>query len=270
MPSNLQLYLDRIGYSGVPRVDLDTLTAVHRAHLLAIPYENLDIHRGGTLTLDPHVHFQKIVLDRRGGWCYEMNGLLAWALREIGFDVTMMASTVNRQPNARNVEGNHLILRVALDRPYLADVGFGNGFLEPLPLAGGAYQQGYFGYRLRTDGERWWFENHAYALSEYDFTLDPFQLADFAPQSHELQTSPESGFVKNTVCHRFTPDGVVTLRGNSLRTTTVNGVADHVIDNLAEYQRVLDDTFDLHLSDSHLLWEKVWERYLAWAGSPGV
>ncbi len=268
--SKLQSYLDRIGYTGTPQVNLETLSSVHRAHLLAIPYENLDIHRGGRLTLNSDDHFQKIVGDRRGGWCYEMNGLLAWALREIGFDVTMLASTVNRQPTGGNIEGNHLILLVKLDRPYLADVGFGNGFLDPLPLASGSHPQRYLDYRLRTDGERWWFENHRFAPSEYDFTLDGYRLSDFEPQSQELQTSPQSGFVKNTVCHRFISDGMITLRGVMLRTTTRIGATERAIDTLPDYQRTLEDVFDIHLSDSHLLWEKAWERHLAWVSSQGV
>src|SRR5437868_15402114 len=92
----LDAYLERIGYSGSRRPTLATLIAVHRAHLLAISYENLDIHLGRVLTLDPAQIFDKIVMRRRGGWCYEMNSLLAWALRELGFSVTLMGSTVNR------------------------------------------------------------------------------------------------------------------------------------------------------------------------------
>src|SRR5262249_39813398 len=126
-------YLARIGYTDSPAVNLETLTALHRAHLLKITYENLDIHLGRYLTLDERAIFEKIVTNRRGGWCYEMNGLFAWALREMGFSVRLMASAVNRVVNGDGAERGHLILLVEIDRPYLADVGFGNGFLTPLP-----------------------------------------------------------------------------------------------------------------------------------------
>src|SRR5262249_42838960 len=142
----LKAYLQRIRYERPVKVDLDTLIGVHRAHLLNITYENLDIHRGLPLTLDLDHIFEKIVTEHRGGWCYEMNGLLAWALREIGFPVTMLAGTVGRQAQGTTVEGNHLVLLVELDQPYLADVGFGNGFLEPLPLQVGTYQQDFLTY----------------------------------------------------------------------------------------------------------------------------
>lgn len=264
MNDKLAAYLERIGYQGDLQVNLETLTALHRAHLSAIPYENLDIHRGGYISIREDDAFQKIVVNRRGGWCYEMNGLLAWALRQIGFDVTLLASTVNRQPTGKTIEGNHLILRVQLERPYLADVGFGNGLREPIPLETGTYLQGFLDYHLRHDGERWWFQNHIHGGAGFDFTLDAHQLEDFAAQSHELQTWPESGFVRTTVCFRFNDQGYVSLRGAVFSTITKHGVEERIIDNAADYRRVLTDTFDLHLPNTDALWEKVWTRHQTW------
>src|SRR4051812_15166720 len=91
---DVNAYLERIGYHGSHEPTLATLTAIHRAHLLTIPYENFDIHLGRTLSLDLEKTFDKIVRQHRGGWCYEMNGLLAGALHELGFDVTLLASGV--------------------------------------------------------------------------------------------------------------------------------------------------------------------------------
>jgi N-hydroxyarylamine O-acetyltransferase len=266
MTAQLDAYLARIGYVGQPKPDFATLKALHRAHLLAISYENLDIHCGRYVTVDDAVIFDKIVTRRRGGWCYEMNGLLAWALRAIGFEVRLMGSTVNRQPTGKTIEGNHLILLVTLDRPYLVDVGFGNGIQEPIPLAPGAYTQGYLTYHLREEDGRWWFQNHIYGGAGFDFTLDAHQLGDFAPQSHELQTWEDSGFVRTTVCHRFTPEGFITLKGAVLWTITAAGRTETIIENLDDYRRALSDLFDLHLSpeDTERLWEGVWARHLAW------
>ncbi len=258
----LDAYLERIGYSGSRAPTLDTLIAVHRAHLLTISYENLDIHLGRALTLDPAQIFAKIVTGRRGGWCYEMNGLFAWALAELGFRVTLLGSAVNRAAAGAAAENNHLILRVDLDRPYLADVGFGNGFLEPLPLQPGQYQQGFLSYRLTQDADRWFFENHAYGGAGFDFTLQPRHLPDFAERCTYLQTSPASGFVRNLVCHRHTPDGIITLRNASLRTVTASGAADQVVDNSASYEQVLNSQFNLHLPPAEVaaLWEQAWAK----------
>src|SRR5690349_13822179 len=93
----LSAYLDRIGYGGPVRADLATLKALHRAHLLTIPYENLDVQLGRRVTTDPADAYDKIVRRGRGGWCYEMNGLFAWALGEIGFSVIRMAGAANRE-----------------------------------------------------------------------------------------------------------------------------------------------------------------------------
>ena len=206
-------YLERIHFDGNLMPTLDTLTRLHRAHLLAIPYENLNIHLGRTLTLDPAQIFDKLVTQRRGGWCYEMNGLLAWALREIGFDVTLLASDVRHDMVGDGSAGDHLILLVRLDRPYLADVGFGNGLIEPIPLEPGAYTQRFLTYQLihDADDDRWFFQNQRYGGPGFVFTLQPRTLPYFTQRCHELQTLPDSGFVRTTVCHRFTPEGFITL-----------------------------------------------------------
>jgi N-hydroxyarylamine O-acetyltransferase len=260
----LASYLDRIGYRGPLEPTSATLRALHRAHVLAIPYENLDIHLGQRLVLDQQRIFDKIVGQRRGGWCYEMNGLFAWALREIGFPVQLLAGSVSRAALGDRAEGNHLVLLVQLERPYLVDVGFGNGLLDPLPLAAGEHRQGFLTYRLRREGERWEFENHAYGGAGFDFTLASHTLADFAAQCHMLQTDPESGFVRVTVCHRFMPDSLLSLRGAVLSTATQDGLRIHTITSAEEYVRTLREQFDLQLPATTTLWPKIWERHLAW------
>ncbi|MBK8023295.1 MAG: arylamine N-acetyltransferase [Chloroflexi bacterium] len=228
--------------------------------------------QGCPLTVDLPAIYGKIVEGRRGGWCFEMNGLLAWALREIGFDVTLLASSVGRASAEEPFVGDHLILLVRLDRLYLADVGFGNGLFEPIPLAEGRHRQGIFEYGLRREsgreGEHWWFENQPHGGPGFDLTLEPRSLADFAAESHRLQTSPDSGFVRSTVCFRFTPEGMVALRGAVLRHLTAAGEQEQIIEDAGAYARALADGFDLHLSDADIdaLWEKVWARHLAWRG----
>jgi N-hydroxyarylamine O-acetyltransferase len=260
----LDAYLARIGYAGALRPDLATLCALHRAHLLAIPYENLDIHLGRRLTLDLPQIFAKLVDERRGGWCYEMNGLFAWALRQIGIRVHLLSGTVGRATEGDTVEGNHLVLLVELEQPYLADVGFGNGFLEPLPLVAGRYHQGFLTYELAADDTRWHFQNHAHGGPGFDLRLTPYRLADFAAACHALQTAPTSGFVRTTVCHRFTPTGIVSLRGAVLTEVRAEGVARRTITDTAAYASVLRAQFALDIPQVAALWENIWSRHLAW------
>lgn len=262
--SELDYYFKRIGYSRPQEPTLDTLRAIHRAHLFSIPYENLDIHLGRPLVLDEAGFFEKLVLQRRGGWCYEMNGLLAWALRELGFKVELLSGAVGREQNGDGANANHLVLLVTLDQPYIADVGFGDGFLEPLPLQTGRYQQEYLSFGLSESNGRWIFHNHEHGgAKSFDFTLEPHDLSAFANKCYELQTSPESGFVRTTVCQRFFLGQLLTMRGAVLKTISANGVEQRVIESEAEYVKVLEEGFGLSV-DTGLLWPKVWQRHQEW------
>jgi N-hydroxyarylamine O-acetyltransferase len=263
---NLNTYLERVNYKGSLEPTAQTLYALHRQHLLTVPYENLDIHLGRRLELNEEHIFQKIVTQKRGGWCYEMNGLFAWVLRELGFDVAYLSGAVNRDTAGADAKGNHLVLLVKLEQPYLADVGFGD-LPEVLPLKEGSYQKDFMTVRLTKDGEWWRLHNHEFGgAKSFDFTLQPQQLSDFAAQCHRQQTSPNSGFVKTTVCQIFTEDGFATLRGVVLQSVTKDGVAKRVLDSEKEYEKVLRETFGLELP-AHDLYKKVWQRHLNWLAS---
>ncbi len=261
---NLDTYLQRIQYSGPQTVTRETLHELHRAHLLAIPYENLDIHLGRELTLDLEHIYDKLVEQRRGGWCYEMNGLFAWALRELGFDVTLMGSSVGQPAKGAGQDMDHLILLVQLEQPWLVDVGFGNGFLTPLPVLAGEYTLDFLNFRMEQQNEDWYFYNHQHGAQGYGFTLAPRQLTSFAPGCHRLQTSPESGFVRATVCHRFTPQGLVSLRGAMLKQITEAGSSEEEIQSAQRYADVLEQTFGLDRTIADALWEKVWQSHVVW------
>ncbi len=179
--------------------------------------------------------------------------------------MTLLASDVRDQMEGDGSGGDHLILLVKLDRPYLADVGFGNGLFEPIPLEPGGYRQGFLRYQLMRDGERWFFQNHEFGGPGFVFTLEPRTLAYFTRRCHELQTLPDSGFVRTTVCQLFMSGGYVSLRGAVLREVTANGMNEQVVDNSASYEQVLNSRFDLHLPPDQIaaLWDKVWARHQA-------
>src|SRR5215211_1320238 len=159
---DLHTYLQRINYHGQQAPTAATLRDLHRAHLLAVPFENLDIHLGRPILLDQDALFDKIVRRRRGGFCYELNGLFALLLRELGFDVTLLAAGVARADGTFGPEFDHLTLLVTTDhqrttddrRPpttddtqsaicnlqsaiWLVDVGFGDSFRAPLRFVEG-------------------------------------------------------------------------------------------------------------------------------------
>jgi N-hydroxyarylamine O-acetyltransferase len=216
---DVSAYLDRIGYSGLTDPSAETLRALHRAHLFTVPFENLDIHLSRKIICDEDRFLHKIIDERRGGLCYELNGAFAALLRELGFQVTLLAAGVTRADGSDGPEFDHLTLRVELEEPWLADVGFGDSFLEPLRLQPNL-DQAQIGriYRLTqvqdVVGMEVWTRDRW--KRQYAFTLQPRQLAEFAPMCHYQQTSPDSHFTQNRICSRATPDGRVTLTNGKL------------------------------------------------------
>jgi N-hydroxyarylamine O-acetyltransferase len=260
---NIKAYLHRIGYTGSRSPTLQTLNAVLEAHLNAIPYENLDIHFGRRLKLDPERAYQKIVLEGRGGWCYEMNTLLGWALEVLGFEVAFLSSGVLR-PQGTTPDGDHMLLRVTLENgAYIADAGFGDGAIHALPLRTGTYRTGFLAYGVERDGDAWTMRNPPTSnTAGFRFFNDPRALPFYAARCHALQTSPESGFVRTTVCQRITRDALYTLRGAVLTTLTATGSTKHTLEDSSAYRRVLLETFKLDLPEAETLFATVWARHL--------
>ena len=249
---DLHAYLERIGYTGPAKPTQEGLYALHRAHLLAVPFENLDIGLKRPIILDEEKLVEKIVTRRRGGFCYEMNGVFAAALREIGFRVTLLSARV---PNAKGEIGpefDHMALRVDLEQPWLADVGFGrDAFFEPLPLVEGVEttQRGVT-YRLRRQGERWLAEYRSGGQDWgllYDFTLTPRKLADYAGMCRWHQTSPQSHFTRGRICSRLTPEGRITLSDLRLIVTTNGEREERDLAGEEEFRAVLRERFGVAL-----------------------
>ena len=151
---NVTAYLERINYHGPTAPTAETLRELHRAHMLALPFENLDIHLGREIGHDDERLYAKVVERRRGGFCYELNGAFAALLRDLGFSVKKLAAGVARADGSFGPTFDHMALLVELDMRWLADVGFGEGFREPLRLdEAGEQAQAFGAYRIRQAGE---------------------------------------------------------------------------------------------------------------------
>ena len=261
---DIDAYLDRIGLSRPLPPTLTTLAALHRAHLRAIPYENIDVQLGRAVTIERPAIFEKIVRGRRGGWCYEMNGLMGWALGELGFRVTRVAGAVMREAMGDGFIGNHLVLKVELEEGlYLADVGFGDGPLEPIRIAPGPFESAGFSFALTQIDETWWrLHNHPLGgAKSFDFTLHPADESLLAGQCAQLQSAEWSPFVQNLVCQRHTQDGLTVLRGRVVRMVTTAGHTDRVLNSADELVRFIDEAFDLKVPDVADLWPKICARH---------
>jgi N-hydroxyarylamine O-acetyltransferase len=242
-------YLDRIGYRGSLAPTADTLHQLQVAHLLAVPFENLSIHGGEAIVLDDSALFDKIVSRRRGGFCYELNGLFAALLRDLGFDVSMLSAGAVGAAGAFGPPFDHMALMVSLEERWLADVGFGDSFREPLRLdVREVQQQGDCAYRIdedsgglilsRRDSTGAW-------RGQYRFTLAPHVYADYAGMCHYHQTSPQSHFTKQRLCSLATPDGRVTISGARLIVTCGRERRETMLDCERAYADALREHFGI-------------------------
>jgi N-hydroxyarylamine O-acetyltransferase len=268
----LAAYLDRIGFEGPVRPDLDTLRRVHLAHALAVPFENLDVQLRRPLSTSVPEAFDKIVTRRRGGWCYENNGVMAWALRENGFDVQRMSAGVMREKLGDAQLGNHLCVLVRLDQPYLVDVGFGGSLAEPLPIRTGARDERPYRITLSETGDGYWrFCEVAHSDPfSFDFHLGEPDEVLFSTKCEYLQTDPKSSFVQNLVVQRRTRDTHLSLRGRVLTTLHSSHEEKKLLDSPEELVATLRARFDLDVPEVAGLWPAICARHDAVFMAPGA
>jgi N-hydroxyarylamine O-acetyltransferase len=247
---DVDAYLERIHDHGPRTPTAETLRRLQVAHLSAVPFENLSIHWGEPIVLDDEALFEKIVARRRGGFCYELNGLFAALLRALGFDVAMLSAGVARADGTFSPEFDHMALLVTLDEPWLVDVGFGDSCREPLRLDSREEQvEGRLAYRIDAgeddrlvlarrgeDGE--W-------KPQYRFSLRPYVYADYAGMCLFHQTSPDSHFTRNRICSLATPDGRRTLSGMRLITTREGERQERELADEKEYAEALRQHFGI-------------------------
>jgi len=252
---NIAAYLDRINYHGPLAPTAETLRELQVSHLLTVPFENLSIHAKQPIALDDNALFEKIVKRRRGGFCYEANGLFAALLRALGFDVTMLSAGVANADGGFGPDFDHMALMVAIDERWLVDVGFGDSFLEPLLIDKRDEQrQGERAYRIDSDGRHLILMRRDGVAdgewkAQYRFTLQPHEYSDYEEMCRYHQTSPQSHFTRGRICSRATPDGRVTLSEMRLIITRNGERQERALANEDEYAAMLRERFGVVLND---------------------
>ncbi len=250
---DLAAYMARGGYQGPLAHSLDTLIGLHRAQAFRIPFENLDIHLNRPIRLNPASLMQKLVHERRGGYCYELNGLFRLVLQELGFTVTCLVGRnllagYPLRPRA------HQVLRVDVaGQPWLVDLGFGaNSLIEPIPLVAGLeYPQFFDRYRLQAAPQ------HNFHLqlymqeawqSLYTFTLDEAQPSDFQMMNFYYSQSPDSPFRQQRITTLAAPGFRLSLVDQELKTRHADGrTTTRLLADAAVYTQALETNFGLRL-----------------------
>ncbi len=254
---NISAYLKRVGYRGPLRPSVEVLCRLHRKHLLSVPFENLDIDLGRPIILGNEAFYKKIVEQGRGGFCYELNGSFANLLKASGFRVSMLSARVAKENGGFTPEFDHMALVVRLKERWLADVGFGNSFVEPkrvdrtnpqkddrevyriTPMAGG---------RLVSQ----WDEERNLWKPQYVFRLRPRQLEEFVPRCRYQQASPNSHFRKGRMCTRLTTEGRVTLTDKKFIETRGNRRVERPLASEKEFNGLLKRRFAIDLDKQNV------------------
>ena len=238
---DIDAYLQRINYEGEKTPTVDTLKSIHHAQLYTIPFENFDIQLGRAINLDPEAIFEKLVQKKRGGYCFELNGIFLMALKTLGFDVRALLGRVHitGTPTGR---GHQIELVTINGRQWIADVGFGGDTPRaPIPLElnqptihGGQkirlVDAGHFGIMLQTEKDDEW-------IDLYSFDLSHVFPADIDYGNHFTSTHPSSLFVFARVAALPVENGVFTLFNNTLKKVVAGR---EIVQELAEGQAYLD------------------------------
>ncbi len=244
-------YLRRVEYDGSLSACYATLEALHLAHATHIPFENVDVLLGTPIRLDIAALEHKLVAGRRGGYCYEQNGLFAAVLEQLGFAVTRLAARV-RYRTSQVLPRTHMLLLVETEgRRWLADVGFGSeGLLLPVPLSSGLESRQFlWTYRVIEDGGLWLMQSLGDGAWRdlYAFSLDPQEAVDFEVLNHYTSTHPNSRFIRNLIAQRPAPDRRVLLYNRELTIDRGDCVTTRTLAGMDEVIEVLQTMFGVQL-----------------------
>jgi N-hydroxyarylamine O-acetyltransferase len=247
---NIRAYLSRIGVQDVEMApSVATLKSLQRAHLLAVPFENLDIHWKRPITLDAEKFYEKIVTDRRGGFCYELNGLFNELLQQLGYRTRLVSARVFNGTGHGPEFDHAAIVATVGDEEYLVDVGFGAFTTEPLRYIVGVKQQdesGIFIIRKHDDEylEVAKLDDSAWT-SEYIFKDISRELPEFASMCDFQQHSPDSHFTKGKLCSIMTEAGRKTLTDKSFIFTANGRKTETPVSSESEFYALLAKEFDI-------------------------
>jgi N-hydroxyarylamine O-acetyltransferase len=250
---DLSAYLARIGQPRVSGADAETLARVHRAHLSAIPFENLDIQMGRPIELDAASLQRALVLRRRGGYCFQQNALLGLALSALGFTPHAREGRVRFAATLPVPPRTHMVLVVPVEGvDWLVDVGFGaNGIVEPLRLDAAETTQDGWTFRVsregrlhvlqRRDGDQW--------LDLYAFTDDDAATIDYTIGNWYTSTHPDSKFVRTLTAQRMIGNVRHQLRNLSYSVARQGGEWQTRTITREELIPLLREVFDLDVAE---------------------
>lgn len=216
-PADLDTYVARLGLNAVPSATMEGVASLQRRHRLVIPFENIDVLLGRGISLDPDAVFDKLVRQRRGGYCFEHNQLLLRVLQAMGIDARPLLARVWIVPTDGVPPRTHTLNLVTMDGyDWIVDAGFGAAYAPPLPLIADSVTTGPDGaqHRLIRNADHGWMQERDGGdgfRPQFSFTTDPVEPADLALSNHWTATAPASRFTRHLITSIALPRGMASL-----------------------------------------------------------
>ncbi|MEP1034081.1 arylamine N-acetyltransferase [Ekhidna sp.] len=248
---DVDAYLERIGQVH-HEPTLKFLKSLQKSHLLKVPFENLDIHYGSKIILDYQKIFDKVVVQKRGGFCYELNGLFYHLLYHLGFDCYVISAQVmNKKTETFGRPFDHMAIVATIEgQEWLVDVGFGDGPISPLKIIVGKVQMDYTRYwKLAIDPDERLIlkvsNDTNYFQSKYLFTTEEKQLIQFLEMCEFHQSSVDSPFTQKKLITQLTTNGRVTLTDRRLQILDLGEISENEILHEDEFLSKLEHHFGI-------------------------
>ncbi|MBX2878135.1 MAG: arylamine N-acetyltransferase [Saprospiraceae bacterium] len=246
---NLDTYLSRIEFLENPTVERETLIALHRQHVLSIPFEDLDIHWKIPLHIDRDALVDKVIERKRGGFCYELNTLFYHLLVSLGFPAQLVSCQISQGNGKFGPSYDHMAILVELEETWLLDVGYGDLFIEPLRLHEEGIQKDWFKlFQVQNHGEYFLLSEARIGqrfVPRYKIRPVPEPIQAFIPQLRWKERHPDSYFVQNLICSLPSRNGRVTLFNDFLIITKNGKRRKKRVGDAVEKQKYLQHYFGI-------------------------
>lgn len=248
---DVQAYLNRIDFDDTIALHKNVLFKLQRKHLLNVPFENLDIHYNRKIKLLVPAIYQKIINEKRGGFCYELNGLFHSLLKQIGFDAKLISARVHIKDDDYSPEYDHLAIIVNLEnKQFLVDVGFGKFSLEPLTLEMNQTISDSFGkFQFDKFNKEYYRINEVKdynVLPQYIFKNEERKLSEFTKRCEFHQTSEHSHFTKKKLISIAKTNGRISLNNSQLKITHIENEEEINFDE-REFESKLKHYFNIDI-----------------------
>ncbi len=249
---NIKQYLHRIEYYDEPIINQQTLAQLHEHHILHVPFEDLNIHYGIPIELEIAKLFDKIVLRRRGGFCYELNYLFNTLLQQLGFQSIIISAKTFDSEGQLGPSFDHMCIVVALENQlWLADVGFGDLFLQPIVIQSDSIQSDSRNYFKIIPAEEEWLLlmsiDNIHFKKKYIFNLKEQSPENFKLACYDKQHQPDSHFVKNKICTKATPEGRITIFNDKLIITKNGKKSELFISDEKHLLKIIKEEFGIQM-----------------------